>query len=961
MRNVGTLLASVAAICILFASPTSAQTTGALAGKVVDATGGIMPGLTVVLSGPSMQGTQSVTTDPNGMFRFRNVPPGTGYTISVKATNFKETKLDNLQVFLGQEGTLKVVMTPASMTETIVVNAGSPLIDVTQTTIGMNITSAQFMALPGLRAFQQLTVLAPTVSLEMGQHDSRLGSSPTVGAASAPENNYIIDGLSATDPRYGTSGANVTMNFISEVQVMTGGYQAEYGRSTGGVFNVITKSGGNQFSGDVFTYLQNKSWSPENVAYRQNKELLTYANRDGNADFGGSLGGPIIKDKLWFFGAYDPSLRTTYLGGQLENGQPVPAGARDYTRNSGMYSGKITWTPKTGSTFVFTTFGDPTVRDGWLTNPNADESSALRTEKTGSYNFGGRYTSMLRPSWAFEISAGRHGQRSDLDPSTDIGRTVPRQVDETIGGYEHGGFQRSQRDTATRDAFVAKFTNIFGKHELRYGYDFERNNYNGDLAETWYRYFGTYIQERAYSVKGQGTTLNTALFVQDNWRLASNLQLNAGLRYETQRLNSANQVAIAGKSDAEACTVNGECRKVNGLTLQGHWAPRIGMVWDPLKNGRSKIYGSWGRYFEAMPLNINIRAINGESYVITKYTNPQPTTSENWYNPTGNPLSINGTWSVDRVTSLTVTTPLDENLKTQFQDEYVFGGEYQFGDYWTAGARYVHRQLSRIVEDIGTFTDPTDPIALTGYVIGNPGEGFFGAPFDKPVRNFDSVELTLQRRLHKNWQVYSSFVYAKAKGNHEGLYMSGYDQLDPNINALYDIPSFLPNSDGGMRASKPYQFKVHGSYLFNWGLTVSEGFVLSAGVPISAQGPEIVNGYGDGVIFLLPRGSEGRTDMFWNFDLHLDYRLPFLNKNNPRQISLVLDVLNLFNRHGVMEVDQDYIWEGMDGIEAWEVPSNLDAYGNPKYNPSLANSTFYKTPILWQPPRIVQFGVRFIF
>ena len=98
-----------------------------------------------------------------------------------------------------------------------------------------------------------------------------------------------------------------------------------------------------------------------------------------------------------------------------------------------------------------------------------------------------------------------------------------------------------------------------------------------------------------------------------------------------------------------------------------------------------------------------------------------------------------------RVSTLTAITPLDEDLKTQFQDELVFGADYQFRGYWSAGARYVHRALKRIIEDIGTFTNPDDPLELTGYVIGNPGEGFFGAPFEKPERNYDALELSLPR------------------------------------------------------------------------------------------------------------------------------------------------------------------------------------------------------------------------
>jgi hypothetical protein len=273
----------------------------------------------------------------------------------------------------------------------------------------------------------------------------------------------------------------------------------------------------------------------------------------------------------------------------------------------------------------------------------------------------------------------------------------------------------------------------------------------------------------------------------------------------------------------------------------------------------------------------------------------------------------------------------------------------------------VNRELRRIIEDIGTFTDPSDPLALTGYVIGNPGEGFFGGPFDKPTRSYRAVELTLQKALSNRWHLNSSLVFAKAKGNHEGLYMSGYDQLDPNITALYDIPSFLPNSDGKLRADKPYQFKLYSAYTFDWGLTLSEGFLASAGVPISVQGPEVVNGYGDGTIFLQPRGEGGRTPAFSNFDFHADYRFPIFGQRDARSLSVVLDVFNLFNQHQTLETDQDYIYEGMTNFGAWEVASNLDAFGNPKFNPNLPRSSFFNTPILFQAPRSVQVGVKFTF
>jgi hypothetical protein len=304
-RTLGTLWAIVC-LTLSWSAGVSAQgtTTGALVGTLTDSSGAVLPGVTVTLSGPNLQGNRTDVTDENGTYRIRNVPPGSSYRLSAQLSGFRDATQENIRVLLGQEGTVNLTMSPAGVTEEVRVTSSTPLVDVGQTSTGVNITSELFATLPSARGFQQLTAMAPGVTLEMGDHDRRFGDSPSVGASSAPENNYIIDGLSVTDPRYGTSGANLTMNFVQEVQVLTGGYQAEYGRSTGGVFNVVTKSGGNDVHGDLFNYNRHQSWTDGDLVRRQNKQITNFADRVASYDFGGSIGGPIVRDKVWFFGAF---------------------------------------------------------------------------------------------------------------------------------------------------------------------------------------------------------------------------------------------------------------------------------------------------------------------------------------------------------------------------------------------------------------------------------------------------------------------------------------------------------------------------------------------------------------------------------------------------------------------------------------------------------------------------------
>jgi hypothetical protein len=517
-------------------------------------------------------------------------------------------------------------------------------------------------------------------------------------------------------------------------------------------------------------------------------------------------------------------------------------------------------------------------------------------------------------------------------------------------------------------------SNFLGAHELRYGVDVENNEYTADTHEVWYRWNGARIQARDYSVGGSGETANEALFLTDQWKLRSNLQLNLGVRYERQRMGSARGVYVASLADLS------DTEHVADFTLDNNWAPRLGIVWDPMNNGRSKVYGYYGRFFEAVPLDINIRALHGEDYIIGTYlfAGTPPDDPDFWYTPNGSTISdairlgpitsapASGGWYKSGETALIgadVVTPLSRDLKAQYQDEMILGAEYQFGAMWSAGVRLVDRRLKRVIEDFGTFADADDPQLLTGYVIGNPGEGDLGAPYVAPKRMYQAAEFTLQRAFQENWQLVASYTYARAEGNYEGLFMSGYEQLDPNITALYDIPSFGQNADGRLRADRPVNLKVHSSYRFPFGLTVSEGFYFSSGIPYSRYAPELYNGYGDGTINLTPRGDAGRTPNFWNLDLHADYALPLFRGTN-RGLSLIVDVFNVTDQNEVLEVDQDYIYEGLAGqaaFDPWFADENLDSFGNPRFDASLPVSPFYGTPQLYQSPRTFQVGVKFTY
>ncbi|HHQ49350.1 MAG TPA: hypothetical protein ENK19_10780, partial [Acidobacteria bacterium] len=300
MRMRGKFLIA-ALVCLMATGTLLAQTSrGSIVGTVVDEGNQPLPGVTVVLSSPAMQGTRSDVTDADGKYRFNLLPPGT-YKAVFSLPGYQKVEQENIVVGVAQTITVNPTLHSA-FKETVLVTSQAPVVDVTSTTVGANLSQQTIKDLPMGRTFSSLTFLAA------GAVDGGLGGNPSIGGASSAENRYVVDDLDTTDPAYGTSGTGISINFVQEMQVQTGGYEPEYGGALGGIINMITKSGSNEFHGEVFGYYTDDSFAieakrPVNVGVSTNG--YTYY------DVGFDLGGKIIRDKLWYFVAYNPNYRKT--------------------------------------------------------------------------------------------------------------------------------------------------------------------------------------------------------------------------------------------------------------------------------------------------------------------------------------------------------------------------------------------------------------------------------------------------------------------------------------------------------------------------------------------------------------------------------------------------------------------------------------------------------------------------
>ncbi|HEU4714220.1 MAG TPA: TonB-dependent receptor [Pyrinomonadaceae bacterium] len=514
MKNVLKFL-SLSALLVsfaLFAGSAFGQTTttGSIEGVVTDSTGAAVPGVTVTAT---RQGGRSLsaTTNEEGLFRISNIEPGI-YTVTIEAAKgFAKFEQADVPVNLSRTSTLNPQLRPQGAAETVTVTAGAGGgIDVTQNTTGTSVSTEQFSNFPTQRTIQSLYTIAPTVTRSGLRDSSGRERDPSVAGSSGPENNYILDGVTVTDPAFGGSGANLPFEFVQELEIKTGAYGADIGKSTGGVFNVITKSGTNEFHGDAFAYFVAESFVRE---VKSDALPFTGAAPNGysEVDAGFDIGGPIVKDKLWFFGAFNPQYRKNFFLTQtflqdVENKVTTP-----------FYAGKLTWAINPSHTFTFSTFGDYTKQEGHLfgfSGFGANLASFRGETQTGGSNYAFRLNSTFSPNFIGEFSAGLHFQRANTLPELDETLVTDRfavlrngailPVTETTvvssgglrlafvegtGGtvqrnFVRGGFGLKSFQDRDRIEFAARLQNIWRSHTFKYGAEWNENKYRIDTRST---------------------------------------------------------------------------------------------------------------------------------------------------------------------------------------------------------------------------------------------------------------------------------------------------------------------------------------------------------------------------------------------------------------------------------------------------------------------------------------------
>jgi len=964
---------------VLVPSAMAQSTRGIIEGNVKTDAGDSLVGVQVNLSSPNMQGTQTKVTDANGHFRFAALIPGV-YKAEFSLDGYQAMSQEAIRVHIGSTRRMEVEM-PATFQDTVVVTSERPAIDLGTTELGANLNADIFNELATTRdAFDIARVVPGAQADSCNPVSGQCQGSQSFYGSTGAENSYYIDGVNVTGIELGQRGKTLNFEFVAEVQVKTAGYGAEYGRAVGALINVITKSGGNSLKGDVFGYYDDIQNSLSGAAKTGPISGSRHIKEFTRQDFGIDLGGPFVKDRLWFFAAYNTVDNSDDIEVLKDTGIPGAPASGDIIKNQTdreLWAAKLTLSASPSHSFVAVGYGDPseTVGPGnrslaasplhWL---GKDESGATDTALTYDGVFSDNVIASARVSLheeSYTVSGAGTETVGWLDLTNPLGDgTVVWGFEGFVGGF---GFYQSQPEL-TRDqlnADISYFVDDFGgSHEFKIGYEFEdiggiNDNFNGGRGQRIYRFncvdsatrdcrgSDYYYRHRFYT--GDSTldpetltlgdvqvplsvdikTENDALYLQDSWRPTGNLTLNLGVRLETQALFNA---------DGE---VSGD--------FDDNLAHRLGVIFDPTGEGRARLFAHVGRFYETIPMDIVIRSFGGEISIFSYNLSPLEADVAN--DPTvRNARFLGGGLS-----------PLDPTAKGEYLDELVIGAEMEIGKA-VYGLKYISRDLKNVLEDA---------LAADGdYFIGNPGRGLMKGTYDLgyafgyndtlhelpiPTREYTAIEFTLNKRLTDNFQFLASLIWSDLKGSYDGSYQISTGQLDPNLNSAFDYFDFSVNNDGKLSNNREWQAKFDGIYRFDFGLNVGVSAFYRTGTPITAMGYS--DAYNNWEFYLSNRGAFGKVDGAYEADVHLGYPLPIGER---LEVHLLLDIFNLLDAQTETLRDIRYT----DGTEIY-VP--LDGFTGetsvlqPGDTAKPPTSTGFNTTNVWTNPRRFRLGVRLSF
>ncbi|MBK9088372.1 MAG: TonB-dependent receptor [Holophagales bacterium] len=621
------------ALLLVMALPALGALDGSISGVVKDKSGQPLPGVSVTVKGPVLQGTRTAITKGDGTYRVPSLPPGKGYLVSFLLSGFKVVTRSELSVGLNLDTQVNSTMELADVQTEVVVTGEAPVVDVTQTNTATNFNSDYLRNIPvgaANRSYQSLLNQTPGV---VGT------SNPSVLGGSSIENSYMIDGVNTTDPITHTWTVQMNFDTIQEVSVQTSGFEAEYGKATGGVVNVVTKSGGNDFSGTFDIRYRTSDMEKSGDHYDPNKA------ESRRTPWGATLGGPILKDNLWFFAnmrrpdqyQIPYSAVPAYLAA---NTNPAI-----YRYTGWDYGGKLSFTLSPSYSGFFNYYNSSaSIENPDLSVQRLPEATRNQDQATETFNL--KLTGVFTSSWIGEFQAGQNENEVTSYPrSGDLSATQwqNRKTGVVYGGYSNsqGGPRNRKLIGANTSYFLADFA---GNHQFKTGFDIDNTKYpsynfttgtptdpsfcpTGFVCGATGTFAGFDASGARIPYSQAVTTRNPtykrradgfSAYIQDSWRPTARLTVNLGVRYD--------ETAMFNNQDLQV------------MQFQ-RFQPRFAAAYDITGDGKTVARANYGQFYHEPGLTIS-RGLDTGVYSATTRNYRWNTTTKTWgfVNQTGGSL-----------------------------------------------------------------------------------------------------------------------------------------------------------------------------------------------------------------------------------------------------------------------------------------------------------------------------------
>jgi hypothetical protein len=849
-----------AAFFVLLATSASAdRQSGSIAGTVTEAGGGRLRGVTVTLTGST--GSVTATTGTGGDYRFPALTPGR-YDIKAELAGFQARRVESLTVSIARDVAIDFALTVAGPSETVEVVEEAPATLPTTSSVDNLLTQDLLFNMPFERLFFDLPLHAPGI-------DER--------AFGAPVSAVLQDGVETRSPEDGSLYLYLSYNWVEEVQIAGLGAPAEYGGYTGAVINSITRSGGNGLSGLFDVLYTSKGLVSDNLTdelVRENPGLENRAVRSKLFDITAQVGGPIVRDKLFFFAGVERRLGAF----------SAPQAPVDERTVEPKLLAKLTYVPGPRDQFVGVLEADDFDQTG------LGVGSTLSTSEELAANFdapelvwNGQWRHSFGARTSGEIKYTGWTSYTDRFPTTD----KPRHYDGATGDASGSAGVFNYRNIARNqlNASVSRYAEGFGKHDLKFGLEIERSHVSSRFGYTggfyYYDYGGPYLAySNGYEISAHNS--RDAVYAQDSWRIAGRLTVDAGLRLDWIR------------------GTNPELGKLYDVwNLQ----PRIGFNLDPTGTGRWLLKAHWGRYHEGALTAIFKKALPGVddyvAYAVEPDGTPGDEVSRIPYRAATIDPEIRHPRMDEFIAGADAALPLDLRLSVTgvWRDNHKVVGLVE------PGTRYVPVTFTNALtgEDVTTYAPQSSdgtPLLTNpaGFQYLDPAGNVVGTP--EPNYKYRGLMIVCRRPYVDRWQAQVSYVWSKTTGTVESnLSNLGYYFF---LQFAQPRPHALINLEGELGLSEHHEVKAMVSYRVpKLEVGLNAYFRAQSGgryTPLQRFHP-----FDPGPVYIAFPEPRGSRELPWRN--RLDLRIEKIIARGGDRIGLFADITNVFNAGTVTAVD----------------------------------------------------------